>query len=152
MSIVFGRFRRLVPEAHRDLIATHRLPKPNWFVGSAESAHISERELRRLRRDPAIRAEIDRVKAAIDRRADGERDDHWAQTHRTYAMHLHHDHRPHRPRPWSATLTAGISWFDELVVYARTRDKLIAKTEKKLRRIAASRGITDPIIRIEDAR
>jgi hypothetical protein len=42
--------------------------------------------------------------------------------------------------------------FDELVVYARTRDKLIAKTEKKLRRIAASRGITDPIIRIEDAR
>jgi hypothetical protein len=37
------------------------------------------------------------------------------------------------------------------VVHARTRDKLIAKTEKKLRRIAASRGITDPIIRIEDA-
>jgi hypothetical protein len=80
-----------------------------------------------------------------------QRDDHWAQTHRTYAMHLHHDHRPHHPRPWSATLTAGIACFDELVVHARTRDKLIAKTEKKLRRIAASRGITDPIIRIEDA-
>jgi hypothetical protein len=71
---------------------------------------------------------------------------------RTYAMHLHHDQRPHRPRPWSATCMAGISWLDELVVYARTRDKLIAKTEKKLRRIAASHGITDPIIRIEDAR
>jgi hypothetical protein len=71
---------------------------------------------------------------------------------RTYAMHLHHDHRPHRPRPWSATLTAGNACLDELVVHARTCDKLIAKTEKKLRRIAASRGITDPIIRIEDAR
>jgi hypothetical protein len=43
---MFGRYRRLVPWAHRDLIKRHGLPKPNWYIGSAESVRV-DRETQR---------------------------------------------------------------------------------------------------------
>lgn len=53
---MFGRYRRKVPADRREFIKRHRLPKPDWYVGSAESVHI----------DPALQAEIDELKARID--------------------------------------------------------------------------------------
>jgi hypothetical protein len=64
---MFGRYRRLVPREHRDLIRRHRLPKPNWFVGSAEGRRLGD-----VRMDVAMLREIARVKAEIDARVSGE--------------------------------------------------------------------------------
>lgn len=51
------RYRRSVPRHHRRLIAVHRLPKPNWFVGSAEQASVP--------RDPALVREIENAKQRL---------------------------------------------------------------------------------------
>jgi hypothetical protein len=61
---MFGRYRRLVPRRHRELIREHGLPKPNWFVGSAEQPFYY---------DDDLRAEIERVKREIVARRDGPR-------------------------------------------------------------------------------
>lgn len=61
---MFGRYRRLVPRAHRDLIKAHGLPKPNWFVGSAEGIRINT----------DVQRAIDEVKAELDKRADSRKE------------------------------------------------------------------------------
>jgi hypothetical protein len=61
-GVMFGRYRRLVPWAQRDLIKRHGLPKPNWYVGSAETVHM-DREMRRA---------IDALKAQLAERRDTE--------------------------------------------------------------------------------
>jgi hypothetical protein len=54
---MLGRSRRLIPVHHFRLIQRQRLPRPNWFVGAAEQPSIP--------RDPALVADIDRVKSAL---------------------------------------------------------------------------------------
>lgn len=57
---MFGRSRRLVPAHHLNLIKIQRLPKPNWFVGAAEQSVVP--------RDPALVADIDRLKTELRQR------------------------------------------------------------------------------------
>jgi len=64
MKLFSRRYRRLVPPAQRQLIADHRLPLPNWFVGAAEQPLVP--------RDPALVEEIEAVKARIRRRRQNE--------------------------------------------------------------------------------
>jgi hypothetical protein len=54
----------------RRLIKTHRLGRPNWYIGSAESSWFGDVEDVRI--SPAMRREIDDLKARIQARIDGE--------------------------------------------------------------------------------
>lgn len=63
---MFGRYRRLVPWWHRRLIAAYGLPKPNWFVGSAEAPVFMDEQMER---------EIAELKAALQRRHDALREE-----------------------------------------------------------------------------
>lgn len=58
------RYRRYVPPHHRRLIGTHRLPKPNWFVGAAEQPSVP--------RDPELVNEIEDVKRRLRNYRSGE--------------------------------------------------------------------------------
>lgn len=64
-----SRYRRKVPKWARDLIRSHRLGRPNWYVGSAESwgaiAEVEEAKAR-LR---AIHAEKQRAAALGEKRS-----------------------------------------------------------------------------------
>jgi hypothetical protein len=57
---MFSRYKRLVPRAHRDLIASQGLAKPNWFVGAAEQPLDP--------RDSALEQQIAAVEKRIDER------------------------------------------------------------------------------------
>lgn len=59
------RYRQHVPPHHRKLIGTHRLPKPNWFVGAAEQPSVP--------RDPALVTEIEDVKRRLRDYRSGEK-------------------------------------------------------------------------------
>ena len=55
--MIFFRYRRRVPQHHRDLIAASGAPKPNWYVGAAEQASVP--------RDPELVREVEALKANL---------------------------------------------------------------------------------------
>lgn len=57
-----SRYRRLVPAPMRALIKAHRLPRPNWYIGSGESGSFDPS---RVRVTPEMRREIDDLTARI---------------------------------------------------------------------------------------
>lgn len=52
-----SRYRRKVPKWARDLIRRHRLARPNWYVGSAESWGMAQEAEEAKARMRAIIAE-----------------------------------------------------------------------------------------------
>jgi hypothetical protein len=68
-------------------------------------------------------------------------DVHAAKQRHTYGIQLCENLSPWALRPWSATMTHGTGLFSELVFYARTRERLVAKCERFARRNARSCGI-----------
>lgn len=72
---------------------------------------------------------------------------------RTYGIHVRHDLRPRRLRPWSATVTHGCFIVGEPggdLWLARSRERLIEKCERWIRRDAQRNGIRDPDIKIDE--
>ena len=60
-----SRYRRLIPATIRRLLQVQRMSRPNWYVGSAEGAHMGDRVML----DQDFYREVEALKAAIDQRA-----------------------------------------------------------------------------------
>lgn len=72
---------------------------------------------------------------------------------RSYGIHIRHDLRPYRLRSWSASVTHGcfhVGYPTDLVRRARTRERLLEKCERWIRRDALRNGIRDPDIWIDE--
>jgi hypothetical protein len=58
---MFGRFNRLVPPHHREMLRRLRLSKPNWYVGAAEHAPVAY--------DPELAKDIEDLKTELREKA-----------------------------------------------------------------------------------
>jgi hypothetical protein len=73
--------------------------------------------------------------------------------HPVYSIKVHQNLKRFVLLPWWATVTVGIASMGEAgagVWHARTRDRLIRKVERKLKRYALSRGCCGPIIEVRE--
>ena len=69
-----------------------------------------------------------------------------------YTISVHHDLRRYRLFPWWAVLTYGIGLPENGVVHARSRDRLLQKCERRIRKDALSQGYPgEPHIMIREA-
>ena len=64
-----------------------------------------------------------------------------------YTISVHHDLRPHRLWPYWATMTVGIGCV-EGVWRARTREGLIAKCERWIKRDSLGSGYAAPTVNV----
>lgn len=73
--------------------------------------------------------------------------------HPRYSITVHQNLKRFVLRPWWATVTVGIAHMGEPgagVWHARTRERLIRKVERRLKRNALSHGCPAPIIEVRE--